>query len=230
MATIAPGRLAENVDAVLSRIRAACGRVGRDPKDVSLVAVTKYASFEAIAALYELGLRDFGENRPQALLARAEAMPTDVRWHLIGPLQSNKVRRTLPRVALLHSLDRCSLAEAVSMECQRAHRKVDALVQVNLTAEPQKHGFAVADLVELFPKLLKLPGLAIRGLMTMGRAEADADETRATFRELRRLRERLAGEFGVPLPQLSMGMSGDYDIAIEEGATLVRVGSALFAE
>jgi len=218
--------LKTNLDAVQDRMAAACSRAGRDRKEVLLIAVTKYVSNEIAAALVELGVHDLAESRPQELWKKAEAVP-DARWHLVGHLQTNKVRRTLPLAALIHSIDRWELAEEISKEAVRQKLNVRGLVEVKLTSEEAKHGFDADELRRRWKELRASPGLTIDGLMGMAALEAGEDACRAAFRVLRRLRDSLATPDD-PLPILSMGMSGDFEIAIEEGATHIRVGSALF--
>lgn len=226
-----PAEIIENnLRRVQSEIAAACQRSGRDSRDVTLVAVTKTADVPAIRVLFDLGVRDFGESRPQVLWNKQPQLPSDTRWHLIGHLQTNKVRRTLPMIDCLHSLDRIPLAEVVSEEAQRLGRAIPVTLQVNLTQEIAKHGFSASDLLAQYRQIVALPGLKIEGLMTMARVEEDPELCRPTFASLRQLRDQLRAEFtdGPPLPILSMGMSHDFVVAVEEGATHVRVGSALF--
>lgn len=219
-----------NLQKVQQEIAGACQKAGRSPSDVTLVAVTKSVETPAIRALYDLGIRDFGESRPQVLWKKQPQLPDDVRWHLIGHLQTNKVRRTLPMIELLHSVDELHLAQVVSSEAQRIDRVVPCTIEVNLTQEEAKHGFAADALLRDFPSLLELPGLEISGLMTMARFEEDPERCRPTFADLRVLRDELQGKFpnAPKLSVLSMGMSNDFAVAVEEGATHVRVGSALF--
>lgn len=221
-----------NLAQVRRRIADAARRSGRDEASVTLVAVTKYTSLNAARALYDMGLRDFGESRPQAIVERAAQLPPDIRWHLIGHWQTNKVRRTLPVVRLLHSLDRIDLLEALEKELHRSQGMLEALIEVNLTGEAQKHGFSAEALRGHWSRIIaKDSPLSIRGLMAMGRFDASEDEWRATFSQARRLRDELAEsatQAGHRFDHLSMGMSADLETAIAEGSTLVRVGSALF--
>lgn len=192
--------------------------------------MTKYVSLETIHALYDLGVRDFGESRPQSLWTRAPLLPDDVRWHFIGRWQTNKVKRTLPLIALAHSVDSWHLAERVSQESVKLGLVTPILVEVLLSGEESKAGFDPEELATTWHKLRELPGLNPRGLMTMAAESGDPEDARPTFRQLRELRDELCQQTGVPggLPFLSMGMSQDFEQAIEEGATHVRVGSALF--
>ncbi len=197
--------------------------------DVRIVAVTKTHPPEAVTAALAAGLADVGENRVQEALAKQEALPgVPVRWHLIGTLQRNKARHAAGRFALIHSVDRADLAAELDRRVAPGSRQA-VLVQVNCSAEPQKGGVEPADLPALLDAIAALPALECRGLMTMARYEADEGELRRTFRLLRTLRDE-AGARGHRLPELSMGMSGDYPVAVEEGATLVRLGTVLFGE
>lgn len=226
-----PTRIIEqNLEAVRREIQAACQRCGRDFRDVTLIAVTKTVEWPHIRTLYGLGVRDFGESRPQALWDKCPKLPDDARWHLIGHLQTNKVRRTLPLVYSVHSVDRWNLAEAISNEAQRLGHFVNVALQVNLTGEQSKQGFTKSQLLDVYSKIVQLPSLNVTGLMTMARYEEESERCRPTFAALRELRDELRAQFtqGPELPMLSMGMSNDFTIAIEEGATHVRVGSALF--
>ncbi|MGL5094513.1 MAG: YggS family pyridoxal phosphate-dependent enzyme, partial [Planctomycetia bacterium] len=194
-----------------------------------LVAVTKQAPIDFVQGLYDLGVRRMAENRPQQLWEKAAALPSDVRWHMVGRFQTNKIARTLPAVALVHSVDRRSLAEALSAEAARAGIEVRCLLQVNVTGEETKGGFAPDEVAEVLAWAAALPGLRVDGLMTMARYEDEAEACRPTFQALRRLRDSAANRNGVgDLPILSMGMSNDFEPAVEEGATHVRIGSALF--
>ncbi|MFO0899575.1 MAG: YggS family pyridoxal phosphate-dependent enzyme [Pirellulales bacterium] len=225
-------RLSANLAAVRERIVAAARTSGRPPEAVRLVAATKYVSAEITRAIVAAGCHDLGESRPQTLWAKAESLTAlpEVRWHLIGHLQRNKVERTLPVTALIHSVDSLRLAQAIDEAAARQGRPAAILLEVNVSGEPAKHGFTPADLEHQLPAIAALPNLELHGLMAMaGREELDHDPRRE-FALLRELRERLASR--VPAPErfreLSMGMSGDFEQAILEGATLVRVGSALF--
>jgi pyridoxal phosphate enzyme (YggS family) len=218
----------QNRDDVRQRIDRALERSGRPPGSVQLVAVTKYAQPAWVAALLELGERELGENRPQQLEERAQKFPGTVHWHLIGHLQRNKVRRILPITRLIHSLDSLSLAESVDRIAGELGLTVPALLEVNVSGEASKHGFTPDDVRTAWPTLRDLPHVQVRGLMSMAPYSEEPETARPVFRELRQLRDELAdGDVG-RLPELSMGMTGDFEVAIEEGATLVRIGSALW--
>ncbi len=220
-------QIAHNLADVEARLDAACSRSGRARSEVTLVAVTKTISTEVAALLPEFGVHHLGESRPQELWRKA-AVVTDVHWHLIGHLQRNKIERTLPLIKRMHSVDSVRLLEALEEACRQASRTLPALLEVNASREASKHGFAPEDVPGLAAHLAELKYVRIEGLMTMAAYEEDPERTRPTFVALRTLRDRLATELGRPLPHLSMGMSNDFEIAIEEGATLVRLGTVLF--
>ena len=236
----APDDLAErcrhNLAAVRDRVAAACRSAGRDPGDVRLVGVTKYVSAESTRMLLDAGCIDLAESRPQSLWAKASALADHApapRWHLIGHLQRNKIRRTLPLVSLLHSLDSVRLLESIEAEASASGLVCDALIEVNLAGDPGRTGVMEADVPAVLEAAGRAPHVRVLGLMGMA-AVPDGDDSgaaaRRQFGRLRELRDRLAG--CVPtvtgLRELSMGMSGDFEEAILEGATLVRVGSALW--
>jgi PLP dependent protein len=223
--------LTDRIAYVEEHIGDACRRAKRPRGEVTLVAVTKSASIEVAALLPELGIKDLGESRPQELWRKAEAI-RDVRWHLIGHLQRNKVERTLPLVHLIHSVDSERLLDAIQSEVRRNSQPVQVLLEVNLSREPNKHGFNKEEMPKLIQAVVRARGYAIiSGLMTMAAHEDDAEKCRSTFVELRELRNQLRerwSEYGADVRELSMGMTNDFEIAVEEGATIVRIGSALF--
>jgi pyridoxal phosphate enzyme (YggS family) len=218
------GILRQRLAAVEERITAACRRAGRRRDEVTLIAVTKTVSLEVAALLPNLGILDLGENRPQELWRKAAALPSSVRWHLIGHLQRNKVERTLPLVQWVHSADSERLLRAIDDDLLRRSATLDVLLEVNASGEASKHGFSPPDLLALRPLLASLQHVRIRGLMTMAAHEDNPECCRPTFTKLRTLRDELG------LQQLSMGMSNDFEIAIEEGATMIRLGSVLFED
>jgi pyridoxal phosphate enzyme (YggS family) len=215
---------------VEDRIRAACSRAGRNREEVTLVAVTKSVSPEVATLLPELGQLNLGESRPQELWRKAAALPSTVHWHLIGHLQRNKIERTLPLVSIIHSVDSERLLAALEGEAAKRHASIEVLLEVNASGETSKHGFAPGEIQGLSSTITGLKYVQVRGLMTMAAYEEDPERTRPTFAALRAIRDQLRDEWGpvVRLDHLSMGMSNDFEIAIEEGATLVRVGTALF--
>jgi len=208
---------------VRAAVAAAAARAGRDPRGITLVGVSKYATDEAVRAAYDEGLRDFGENRAEELVARAALLPGDVRWHFVGTLQGNKVRRVRPITHLLHSLDRAELA---GYWMKGPGAPPPALVQVNLGLEPQKGGVAPGDALELVSTAIGL-GIDVRGLMTVPPVGDSAEASRPYFNELRRLRDQI-GESHPAVVELSMGMTDDFEVAVEEGASVLRVGRAIF--
>lgn len=216
------------------RIQSACDRAGRERSAVRLVGASKQQPLAALAAAYACGLRCFGENRVQEAVTKAPLLPADIEWHLLGPLQSNKVRKAVALFRVVHAVDRLAIAFELDEEAARQGRRIAGLIEVNLGAERSKHGFPAAELAATLAPLAALVHLEIRGLMAIPPPSASAEESRPHFRRLAGLRDELrrrpewqargfAGE-------LSMGMSGDFEVAIEEGATQIRVGSALFGE
>ncbi|MEN6405116.1 MAG: YggS family pyridoxal phosphate-dependent enzyme [Thermoguttaceae bacterium] len=223
-------RIADNVARVRSHIAEAAARAGRSPDEITLVAVTKYVSAETVRPLVAAGCLELGESRPQKLWDKAASLADlPIRWHMIGHLQRNKVPKTLPLVALIHSIDSPRLLAEID---EQADQPVRALLEVNISGEAAKHGFTPEALERFLPELANCRHVQIRGLMGMAALEGGPDHTRRDFAALRQLRDRLRPQCppGVALDELSMGMSGDFEIAIEEGATLVRVGSALFED
>jgi pyridoxal phosphate enzyme (YggS family) len=196
---------------------------------VTLVAVTKSVPVEVAALLPELGVVDLGENRPQEFWRRAAALP-NVRWHFIGHLQRNKIERTLPLAHLIHSVDSLRLLQGLEAEAARQRRTANVLLEVNVSRELNKHGFAPEELPSLLPELTKLRQIHIRGLMTMAAFAEDSERCRPAFVTIREWRDRMRSVMHPPheMVHLSMGMTNDFEVAIEEGATLVRVGTALF--
>lgn len=226
-------RLAANLRAVRERVAAACARASRDPASVTLVAVTKSAGTDDAAALARLGVADLAENRTDALWQRRAALESAgirVRWHLIGRLQTNKVRRSLPTFDVLHSLDRPSLVDALAAETERTGRApLPVFIQVNVSGEVQKGGFDERDLPAALEAVRAKGRFDVQGLMTMAPLTGGAEAARPVFRRLRELRDEALGRGYLGAPSLSMGMSQDFEIAVEEGATHVRVGSLLFS-
>jgi pyridoxal phosphate enzyme (YggS family) len=222
--------LRSRFDALEERIRAACQRAARSREAVTLVAVTKTVTAEVAALAAELGYADLAENRPQELWRKAAVLPASCRWHLIGHLQRNKVERTLRCRPLIHSVDSVALLTAIDQEAARRGQTVTVLLEVNASREPAKHGFAPEEVPGLVATIQALRHVQVRGLMTMARFEEDPQNCRPTFALVRELQERFRPQLASPhrLDQLSMGMTNDFEVAIEEGATMIRVGSALF--
>ena len=224
-------RLKENLRRVQLRIDQAAERGGRNPQDVRLIAVTKYVEADVVRALVGVGCRELGESRPQVLWEKStRVQDLDIHWHLIGHLQRNKIRRTMTVARLIHSVDRIRLAQAIHAAAEENGRAVRCLLQINISGEANKHGFAPDELEAVLPQVAACPRLHVVGLMGMASRSPDPERVRHEFRTLRGLRDRWAGfdAENIDLCELSMGMSGDFEIAIEEGATLVRIGSLLF--
>lgn len=219
--------LSDRLAAVRARVAAACRRAGRDPAEVTLVAVTKTVPARVARVAAELGATDLGENRPQELWKKAAEVPA-ARWHLIGHLQRNKIDRTAPLVTLIHSVDSTRLLDALDAFGRKRGEPVPVLLEVNCSREAAKGGFSPADVPALSDSLVSLAGVSVRGLMTMAAFAADPESCRPAFAELWRLRDELRARSGLELPHLSMGMSNDFEVAVEEGATFVRVGTTIF--
>lgn len=219
-----------NLKEIRREIEAASCRAGRSSDDVRLVAVTKYAELDWVRDLIELGVRDLGESRPQQLGQRAEVLSAEVQWHMIGHVQRNKVDIVLPVAGLIHSVDSLRLLRKIENSSARFGMRSKVLLEVNVSGEESKDGFAPAELTSHWTEILNLQQVDVQGLMTMAPHADDSETTRPFFRQLRELRDGLvAGSEGrVTLPELSMGMSGDFAVAVEEGATLVRIGSRIF--
>ena len=225
--------LAERLAAVRRQIAHAADRVGRDPADVLVVAVTKTVPLERIGLAVAAGATDLGENRVQEAETKVPALAVGPRprWHLIGHLQSNKVGKALQLFDVIHSVDSLALAQTLSRRLTPAGRRepLDMLLEVNISGEASKQGFAPEAVLANGPAINALPGLRLRGLMTVAPLVPDPEDVRPIFRELHQLRHQLRDRLGgQPLPDLSMGMSHDFAVAVEEGATMVRVGTAIF--
>jgi pyridoxal phosphate enzyme (YggS family) len=220
--------IAQNLNEVRAAIAAAAHGAGRDPAAVRLVAVSKTVDLERIRAAIEAGQDLFGENYLQEAKAKIDAVGRQVSWHLVGHLQTKKAKGAVELFDLIHSVDRGKLARALDAAAARLGKVQDILIQVNQGGEETKSGVAPEAAPELLREVARLPHLRVVGLMTMPPWFSDPEAVRPYFRALRELRDRLRDLSGLPLPELSMGMSGDYAVAVEEGATLVRVGTAIF--
>jgi hypothetical protein len=218
--------LADNYKKVINEITNAARRVGRNPDAIKLVAVTKTVGISEVEHAAALGIRDFGENRVQDAQEKIERFPT-YNWHFIGHLQSNKVKQVLPAYRMIHSLDRVSLAEELQKQADKLDITVDVLVQVNVSGELSKFGLPPGKLAAFLMKLYAYDRLIVKGLMTMAPLVDDPEDARKYFMHLRQLRDNNARS-GRELEELSMGMTNDFIIAVEEGATMIRIGSALF--
>lgn len=220
--------LAENLAAVQTRIATACERAGRDHAEVTLVAVSKNHPAETVAEAVALGQILFGENRVQEAKAKIPLSPGRARWHFIGHLQSNKARDAVSLFEMIESVDSVALASELQKQAEKQARTLKILLEVNVAGESSKFGWNPERLLAELEQVNAFPRLELHGLMTVAPYSTDAEKVRPVFRRLRELRDRCADALGAPLPVLSMGMSGDLEVAIEEGATIVRVGTAIF--
>jgi len=222
--------LINNYDNVNENVASACKKTGREPGEVTLIAVSKTKPVEDISTLYEHGVRDFGENKVQELTEKYEQLPKDIRWHLIGHLQTNKVKYIVDKVHLIHSVDSVKLAEQIEKEAAKKDVIVNILVQVNVANEDSKFGLDTDETLRNVEAISKFPHIRIKGLMTIAPFVENGEENRKYFKNLKQLSVDIHEKNidNVSMDFLSMGMSGDYETAIEEGATLVRVGTNIF--
>ncbi len=223
--------ISENVEKIRTRIAGACARAGRDPREVTLVAVTKTFPPEVVREAVRAGIPDIGENYVQELLEKRDVLAAeDVRWHFIGHLQTNKVKQIAGWVAMVHALDSPALAAELERRGAQAGRVIDCLIEVNTTGEGSKFGVSPEKTIDLVRSLAGLRNVRLAGLMTIGPFLPDPEGSRPMFRTLRELRDEAArlGQPNAGMEHLSMGMTGDFEVAIEEGATMVRIGTALF--
>lgn len=224
--------VAENFRAVEEKISAACARAGRSRGDVTLIAVSKTKPEAMIEEAYSIGQRDFGENKVQELVQKQVLLPKDIRWHLIGHLQTNKVRAIVDKVCLIHSVDSLHLAETISREAGKKGCTASILVEVNVAGEETKFGATTEETIGLVENIAALPNLKVEGLMTIAPFVDNPEENRPIFAKLKQISVDIAAKNvnNVSMCVLSMGMSNDYEVAIEEGATMVRVGTGIFGE
>ena len=224
----------ENLAAVERRIQAACARAGRGRDEVELICVTKTKPVAMLQEAYDAGERLFGENKVQEITEKIPQLPDDIRWHMIGHLQRNKVKYLAAdaHVAMIHSVDNAALAETISKEAVKNHRVLPVLIEVNAAQEESKFGVAPADAEALIREIAPFPGISVQGLMTIAPYTEDPETNRPYFRALRELSVDIKSKCidNVTMTVLSMGMTGDFEIAIEEGATMVRVGTGIFGE
>lgn len=223
-----------NYREIEKRVAAACERAGRSRSEVTIVAVSKTKPDEMVEELAMAGVRDFGENKPQELMRKHDGIladaPGPLRWHMIGNLQTNKVKMVVGRACLIHSVPSLHTAEAVSKEAVKKGVNVPILIEINIADEETKHGADAAETESLVREIAALPNLSVMGLMAIAPPVDNPEENRGYFRSLRQMRDRLQAENieNAPMTELSMGMTGDFEVAIEEGATIVRVGTAIF--
>ena len=220
----------DNLAHVKERVKAACMRSGRNPDDVTILAVSKTKPAEDIMALYEAGQRDFGENYVQELREKHEKLPSDIRWHMIGHLQRNKVKYIADFIEMIHSVDSAALALTIEKEAAKHDRVIPVLIEVNVAGEESKYGVTPDEVPELARVIGDLPHVSLRGLMTSAPLVQDPEEDRAVFRKLAQLGVdmNLENDNNVKVDVLSMGMSNDFEVAVEEGSTCVRVGTVIF--
>jgi len=222
--------ICHKIQEIEQRLARACEKAGRKREEVLLLGASKYANAEKIREAYQCGVRVFGESRAQDFLKKFEELkdlPID--WHFIGNLQTNKVKYIIDKVSLIHSLDRPSLAEEIQKRAERLGKVQDVLIEVNVGKEETKGGVYEEDLEKLFEYCLSLKNLRVLGLMAIPPYKENPEEVRPYFVKLRKLKEKLEELYKIKLPHLSMGMSGDFEVAVEEGATIVRIGSAIFS-
>lgn len=222
----------ENIRDVETNIKSACERSGRNPEDVKLIAVSKTKPVSMLQEAYDYGCRDFGENKVQELVDKWEQMPKDIRWHMIGHLQRNKVKYIVDKVYLIHSVDSLKLAEEISKEAFKKGVTVSILIEVNVAQEETKFGTTCNEVCDLVEKIAKLPGIKIKGLMTIAPYVENSEENRQYFEKMRQIYVDIIQKNidNVYMEELSMGMTGDYETAITEGATYIRIGTAIFGE
>ena len=220
----------EQLKDVQARVKGACLRAGRDPREVTLIAVSKTKPASMLLEAYEEGVRDFGENKVQEILEKQPVLPEDIRWHMIGHLQRNKVKQVIDKAVLIHSVDSVRLAKQIEEECEKKGICVDILLEVNVAREESKYGFLLEEVMDAAKEISKFPHVHIRGLMTIAPFVEFSEENRKVFKKLFEFYVDTAWKNidNVSMDVLSMGMSGDYEVAIEEGATMVRVGTNIF--
>lgn len=220
----------EQLQEVEARIEAACARAGRKREDVTLIAVSKTKPVEALREAYDLGIRVFGENKVQELTEKYDALPGDIRWHMIGHLQTNKVKYIIDKAELIHSVDSIRLAEAIEKEAAKRERTVRILAEVNVAEEESKFGIRMDEAIPFIEKIAGYPHIQVCGLMTIAPFVENPEENRPIFKNLHKLSVDIAHKNidNVNVNILSMGMTNDYEVAIEEGATMVRVGTGIF--
>ena len=222
----------ENLEEVEKKITAACKRAGRDRSEVTLIAVSKTKPISMLTEAYDTGIREFGENKVQEMMDKFEIMPKDIHWHMIGHLQRNKVKYLMGKSYLIHSVDSYRLAEEISSQSVKHQVTTDILIEVNIAGEESKFGTSREEAIQLVTEAAKLPNIHICGLMTIAPFVEDPEDNRKYFRQIRELSVDIKEKNidNVDMRILSMGMTGDYEVAIEEGATMVRVGTGIFGE
>jgi pyridoxal phosphate enzyme (YggS family) len=222
----------ENLTQVEANIAAACKRAGRNREEVTLIAVTKTKPVEMLQEAYDWGSRNFGENKVQEIMDKYDKLPSDIQWHMIGHLQRNKVKYIVDKVCLIHSVDSYRLAEEINIQAKKRGVVVPILIEVNIADEQSKFGVRPEETLQLVREISTLDGVSVRGLMCIAPYVVDSEENRPFFRKIKALSIDIEKENidNVSMDILSMGMTGDYEVAIEEGATMVRVGTGIFGE
>lgn len=222
--------VAENLAQVQKNIEESCGNVNRDPGEVTLIAVSKTKPVEMLREAYDAGARVFGENKVQEIVDKYDHMPSDVKWHMIGHLQRNKVKCIVDKVAMIHSVDSFRLAETIEKEAAKKNVTVPILIEVNVAQEESKYGLKPEEVLPFIEEIADFSHIQIKGLMTIAPYVENAEENREIFRELKKLSVDIAAKNinNVTMSVLSMGMTGDYMVAVQEGATMVRVGTGIF--
>ena len=220
----------ENLEEVEARITRACERSGRERSEVTLISVSKTKPVEMLQEAYDAGSRDFGENKPQEIREKYPQLPTDIRWHMIGHLQRNKIKYIIDKVCMIHSVDSIRLAEAIDEEAKKHGIVMPVLIEVNVAEEESKFGVHLDEVESLIRQISELSNIQVQGLMTIAPFTENAEDNRIYFRKLRNLYVDIKDKNidNVNLCNLSMGMTGDYEVAVEEGATMVRVGTGIF--
>ena len=224
--------LAENYRQVLNNIQDACQAVGRDPKEVTLVAVGKTKPVEMLQQVYDAGARVFGENKVQEIMDKYDHLPGDIRWHMIGHLQRNKVKYIVDKVDMIHSVDSYRLAQTIETEAAKKNVTVSVLLEVNVAEEESKFGLKMDEVLPLVQQISELPHVQVKGLMTIAPFVSNPEDNREIFRKLKKLSVDIEAKNinNTTMSVLSMGMTGDYMVAVQEGATMVRVGTGIFGE
>lgn len=222
--------VAENLKTIRERVDAACERAGRRPEEVALIAVSKTKPLSMLQEAYEAGARDFGENKVQEILEKYPEMPEDARFHMIGHLQTNKVKQVVGKAVLIHSVDSLHLAEKIEQEAAKRDLTADILLEVNVAREESKFGLMLEEVIPLLEEVKNLPHVRVRGLMTIAPNVENPEENRKHFKKLYQLYVDIKSKNidNVNMSVLSMGMTGDYEVAVEEGATMIRVGTGIF--
>lgn len=224
--------LQRNLEEVQEKIQEACKRAGRDPKEVTLIAVSKTKPVEMLQTVYNCGTRDFGENKVQEMCGKMETLPKDINWHMIGHLQTNKVKYIIGKTKLIHSVDSVHLAKEISKQAVKHNVSADILIEVNIAQEETKFGINVDETLKMVKEIAVMPNIKIKGLMTIAPYVTNPEDNRQYFRGIKQLAVDINNQNidNVSMDTLSMGMTGDYEVAVEEGATLVRVGTGIFGE